>query len=199
MCREATIRFGDALSAAESEEFVGYRPSSAQRIRPKSFEVNLTEAIVAAQKERFDEKDVYSDEYGGTQMMGAALAKGMVMVLSIWDDSEANMNWLDACTVADYQTYNCSAHATFDDPSMWEEAYDLDGAGAWRGPADFIGDVATFRDHGATFKSLAIPEPWRSQEKFACDAVEGGSPAWDCANETYRVVVSDIKVKDISA
>ena len=105
---------------------------------------------MAAQKERFDEKDVYSDEYGGTQMMGAALAKGMVMVLSIWDDSEANMNWLDACTVADYQTYNCSAHATFDDPSMWEEAYDLDGAGAWRGPADFIGDVATFRDHGAT-------------------------------------------------
>ena len=79
MCREATIRFGDALSAAESEEFVGYRPSSAQRIRPKSFEVNLTDAIVAAQKERFDEKDVYSDEYGGTQMMGAALAKGMVL------------------------------------------------------------------------------------------------------------------------
>ena len=33
-------------------------------------------------------------------MMGAALAKGMVMVLSIWDDSAANMNWPGACTVA---------------------------------------------------------------------------------------------------
>ena len=67
----------------------------------KSFELNLTDAIVAAQKEQFDEEDAYGDAYGGTAMMGAALAKGMVMVLSIWDDSAANMNWLDACTVAD--------------------------------------------------------------------------------------------------
>ena len=49
----------------------------------KSFELNLTDAIVAAQKEQFDEEDAYGDAYGGTAMMGAALAKGMVMVLSI--------------------------------------------------------------------------------------------------------------------
>ena len=67
----------------------------------KSFELNPTDAIVAAQKEQFDEEDAYSDAHGGTAMMSAALAKGMVMVLSIWDDSAANMNWLDACTVAD--------------------------------------------------------------------------------------------------
>ena len=67
----------------------------------KSFELNPTDAIVAAQKEQFDEEDAYGDAYGGTAMMGAALAKGMVMVLSIWDDSAANMNWPGACTVAD--------------------------------------------------------------------------------------------------
>ena len=75
MCREATIRFGDALSAAESEEFVGYRPSSAQRIRPKSFEVNLTEAIVAAQKERFDDVREYERVQGSYVVTAQAMTR----------------------------------------------------------------------------------------------------------------------------
>ncbi|KAK7036087.1 glycosyl hydrolase family 7-domain-containing protein [Favolaschia claudopus] len=44
--------------------------------------------------------------HGGLETMGAALKKGMVLALSIWDDYEANMLWLDS----DYPT-NASATA----------------------------------------------------------------------------------------
>lgn len=33
---------------------------------------------------------------GGLQKMGEAMKNGMVLVMSIWDDHEANMLWLDS-------------------------------------------------------------------------------------------------------
>jgi hypothetical protein len=114
---------------------------------------------VAAQKELYDEDNTFSEQYGGMSQMGAALKKGMVMILSIWSDSDANMNWLDSCTVQSTQTYNCSDNAEFNDPAMWSEAFDEDGAGAWRGPADFASSLAaSYLNASVTFSNPAIPE-----------------------------------------
>ena len=33
---------------------------------------------------------------GGLKVMGEALDRGMVLVMSLWDDAEANMLWLDS-------------------------------------------------------------------------------------------------------
>ena len=33
---------------------------------------------------------------GGLQQMGVAMKKGMVLVMSLWDDHDANMLWLDS-------------------------------------------------------------------------------------------------------
>lgn len=48
-----------------------------------------------------DTKKAFNDatsfqKQGGMQQMGAGLAKGHVLVLSIWDDHTANMLWLDS-------------------------------------------------------------------------------------------------------
>merc|ERR1711879_444159 len=48
------------------------------------------------QKEKFGDTNSFTDK-GGMAAMGKALARGsMVLVLSIWDDHEANMLWLDS-------------------------------------------------------------------------------------------------------
>ncbi|KAJ3008705.1 hypothetical protein NUW54_g3056 [Trametes sanguinea] len=36
------------------------------------------------------------EKLGGLQQMGASFDKGMVLVMSIWDDHEAQMLWLDS-------------------------------------------------------------------------------------------------------
>jgi cellulose 1,4-beta-cellobiosidase len=44
---------------------------------------------------KFDEIDRHSS-MGGLKRFGKALDNGMVLVLSLWDDHEANMLWLDS-------------------------------------------------------------------------------------------------------
>lgn len=41
---------------------------------------------------------------GGLKKMGDAMANGMVLVMSIWDDHEANMLWLDSTYPTDKTT-----------------------------------------------------------------------------------------------
>ena len=50
-------------------------------------------------KEAFGDVDDFNLK-GGLKTMGEALDRGMVLVMSLWDDAEANMLWLDA----DYPT-----------------------------------------------------------------------------------------------
>lgn len=50
-------------------------------------------------KEAFGDVDDFNLK-GGLKTMGEALDRGMVLVMSLWDDTEANMLWLDA----DYPT-----------------------------------------------------------------------------------------------
>lgn len=45
----------------------------------------ITDAFCKAQKVEFNDTDVFSQK-GGLAQMGAALSKGMVLVLSLWDD-----------------------------------------------------------------------------------------------------------------
>jgi cellulose 1,4-beta-cellobiosidase len=69
---------------------------------------SITSDFCTAQKTAFGDKDVFS-QHGGLSGMGDALAEGMVLVMSIWDDHNSNMLWLDS----DYPT-----DATATDPGV---------------------------------------------------------------------------------
>ena len=60
---------------------------------------SLTDSFCAAQKTEFGDQNYFATK-GGMKQMGAALQKGMVLALSIWDDYSAYMQWLDS----DYPT-----------------------------------------------------------------------------------------------
>jgi len=49
----------------------------------------------AAQKTSFNDRNSFSEK-GGMKAMGEALDRGMVLVISMWDDIAVNMNWLDS-------------------------------------------------------------------------------------------------------
>lgn len=56
---------------------------------------SLTDDVCAAAKTAFSDNNDFQTK-GGMSKMGAALKKGMVLALSIWDDHSANMLWLDS-------------------------------------------------------------------------------------------------------
>jgi len=55
----------------------------------------LSDASCALDKQVFGEKDT-TGQFGGMKQMGAAIGRGMTLVLSLWDDGESNMHWLDS-------------------------------------------------------------------------------------------------------
>jgi cellulose 1,4-beta-cellobiosidase len=56
---------------------------------------SLTNANCANQKRVFGEPATFMSK-GGMKAMGESMRRGMVLVLSLWDDHEANMLWLDS-------------------------------------------------------------------------------------------------------
>ncbi|KAL0070514.1 hypothetical protein AAF712_002346 [Marasmius tenuissimus] len=56
---------------------------------------SITDAFCTAQKKAFGDTNSFADR-GGLAAMGQAFAKGMVLVMSIWDDHDAEMLWLDS-------------------------------------------------------------------------------------------------------
>jgi cellulose 1,4-beta-cellobiosidase len=56
---------------------------------------SISNSFCDAQKTAFGDQNQFKAK-GGLATMGAALKKGMVLVMSIWDDHTANMLWLDA-------------------------------------------------------------------------------------------------------
>ncbi|KAL0577328.1 hypothetical protein V5O48_004651 [Marasmius crinis-equi] len=56
---------------------------------------SITDAFCNAQKTAFGDTNSFEDR-GGLAAMGQAFAKGMVLVMSLWDDHEAEMLWLDS-------------------------------------------------------------------------------------------------------
>lgn len=56
---------------------------------------SITTAYCNAQKAAFGDQTSFQS-HGGLAAMGEALADGMVLVMSLWDDHYANMLWLDS-------------------------------------------------------------------------------------------------------
>lgn len=56
---------------------------------------SITDAFCDAQKSAFGDKTSFQDR-GGLNQMAASLAKGHVLVMSLWDDHAVNMLWLDS-------------------------------------------------------------------------------------------------------
>ncbi|KAL0572160.1 Exoglucanase 1 [Marasmius crinis-equi] len=56
---------------------------------------SVTDAFCNAQKTAFGDTNSF-EARGGLAVMGQAFAKGMVLVMSLWDDHEAGMLWLDS-------------------------------------------------------------------------------------------------------
>lgn len=56
---------------------------------------SVTDSFCAAQKEKFGDPDDFTAK-GGLKAMGEALDRGMVLVLSLWDDTDVHMLWLDS-------------------------------------------------------------------------------------------------------
>jgi cellulose 1,4-beta-cellobiosidase len=84
---------------------------------------SVTDDFCAAEKKAFNDTDAFTTN-GGLKAMGDSMSRGMVLVLSLWDDNYANMLWLDA-------TYPVNSTKP----------------GALRGPCDVnSGDPTTMRD-----------------------------------------------------
>ncbi|KAL0572161.1 hypothetical protein V5O48_009808 [Marasmius crinis-equi] len=56
---------------------------------------SVTDAFCNAQKTAFGDTNSFEDR-GGLAVMGDAFASGMTLVMSLWDDHEAEMLWLDS-------------------------------------------------------------------------------------------------------
>jgi len=56
---------------------------------------SITDEMCAATKGLFGDVDDHKNK-GGMKQMGEAMRKGMVLVMSIWDDHDVNMLWLDS-------------------------------------------------------------------------------------------------------
>eukprot|EP01133_Synstelium_polycarpum_P007703 gene7703-9020_t len=56
---------------------------------------SITEDYCTAQKKAFGDNPSFAT-HGGLEQMGDAISKGMVLVMSLWDDYAANMLWLDS-------------------------------------------------------------------------------------------------------
>ena len=56
---------------------------------------SITDGYCSDIKSLFGDHDDYSEK-GGLKAMGDALDRGMVLVMSLWDDHFTNMLWLDA-------------------------------------------------------------------------------------------------------
>ena len=56
---------------------------------------SITPEFCKAQKVVFQDRDTFNEQ-GGFPSMSEALDKGMVLVMSLWDDHYSNMLWLDS-------------------------------------------------------------------------------------------------------
>ncbi|KAF2645710.1 exoglucanase-like protein 1 precursor [Massarina eburnea CBS 473.64] len=56
---------------------------------------SITDTWCDAQKKAFQDKTSFQDK-GGLKQMASSLAKGHVLVMSLWDDHSVNMLWLDS-------------------------------------------------------------------------------------------------------
>jgi len=65
-----------------------------------------TDETCAAQKTAFTDRNSFAEK-GGMKTMGEALDRGMVLVISMWDDIAVSMNWLDSYMDCDPSEPGC--------------------------------------------------------------------------------------------
>lgn len=61
---------------------------------------SITDAFCSKQKKKFGDIDDFTRK-GGLKEMGEAMDRGMVLVLSLWDDTDVSMLWLDSAYPTD--------------------------------------------------------------------------------------------------
>jgi len=66
-----------------------------------------SDAFCAAQKTSFGDRNSFAEK-GGMKAMGEALDRGMVLVISMWDDIAVSMNWLDSYMDCDPSEPGCT-------------------------------------------------------------------------------------------
>uniref|UniRef100_A0A7S4RQ07 cellulase n=1 Tax=Alexandrium monilatum TaxID=311494 RepID=A0A7S4RQ07_9DINO len=71
--------------------------NSMASVLPGSPGNSITDALCQAQKLEFGDPDDFTMK-GGLRQMGKALERGMVLVMSLWDDDITSMLWLDSST-----------------------------------------------------------------------------------------------------
>ena len=78
-------------------------PSSKIDTMDKQFD-SITDEMCESTKNAFTDKNDFKNK-GGLKKMGQSLKNGMVLVMSIWDDHDANMLWLDSTYPTDKTTW----------------------------------------------------------------------------------------------
>jgi len=58
-------------------------------------QTSLSDKSCALDKEIFGEENTLA-KFGGMKQMGKAIGRGMTLVLSLWDDGDSHMHWLDS-------------------------------------------------------------------------------------------------------
>mmetsp|Transcript_61396 Transcript_61396/g.190308 ORF Transcript_61396/g.190308 Transcript_61396/m.190308 type:complete len:650 (+) Transcript_61396:68-2017(+) len=106
---------------------------------------SINEKMCLAQKRSFDNPDDFTPK-GGMKGMGAALGRGMVLVLSLWDDMKTQMVWLDSAA-----------------PTDQPDRFPLTKPGVRRGPCkNGDGDPhklrANYPDAFVTYRSIKVGE-----------------------------------------
>lgn len=87
---------------------------------------SLSDEMCADQKKLWDKGVNEFKDMGGMQAMGEALHRGMVLVLSIWDDPTGHMKWLDGTTPAGSKAPGAARGPCADsdgDPKVTREKY----------------------------------------------------------------------------
>jgi len=75
-------------------------PNSEATILGREGGNSVTDDFCRAQKDKFGDLNDFAAK-GGMKAMGEALDRGMVLVLSLWDDTKVNMLWLDSAYPTD--------------------------------------------------------------------------------------------------
>ena len=65
-----------------------------------------SDATCADQKMGFGDRNSFAEK-GGMRQMGKSLDRGMVLVISMWDDIAVSMNWLDSYMDCDPSVPGC--------------------------------------------------------------------------------------------
>merc|ERR1719265_973739 len=96
------MELGERMTDEELQEMIDEADQDGVKIPEAATNVDgldaydsITEDNCQAQKTVFGEENDFAS-HGGMSGMSAAMSRGMVLVMSIWDDSAANMLWLDS-------------------------------------------------------------------------------------------------------